>query len=117
MDFEPNEEYRENFRWPDGQILVPYFRVKHEGIEYSSLDMGLGEFSIRLLFRIFAQYRASPHLFVLLDEPDAYLPPITAGRLLARLLNVAKEEEWTLVIATHSEAMIYDRARQVFEPI
>lgn len=106
LDFEPNEDYRESFRWPGGQILVPHFKVKHGGVEYSSLDMGLGEFSVHLLFWIFELYRDTKDIYVLLDEPDAYLPPVTAERLASRVIHTANSRNWTLVIATHSEAII-----------
>lgn len=106
LEFEPNEDYRETFRWPGDQILVPHFKVKHGGIEYSSLEMGLGEFSIHLLFWVFELYRDATDLFVLLDEPDAYLPPVTAERLASRIIHIANSRNWTLVIATHSESII-----------
>jgi energy-coupling factor transporter ATP-binding protein EcfA2 len=80
--------------------------VKYRNVEYSSLDMGLGEFSVHLLFWVLAHYRDAKEIFVLLDEPDAYLPPLTAERLLARLLEVARPKQWNLVIATHSESLI-----------
>ncbi|WP_461163591.1 P-loop NTPase family protein [Arthrobacter sp. R4-81] len=106
LEFEPNEEYRDSFQWPGGQILVPHFKVKHRGIEYSSLDMGLGEFSVHLLFWVFEIYRDAEDLHVLLDEPDAFLPPVTAERLASRLIQTANSRSWTLTIATHSEAII-----------
>ncbi|MFE5837315.1 hypothetical protein [Arthrobacter sp. NPDC056493] len=106
LEFEPNEDYRESFLWPGGQILVPHFRVKHNGVEYSSLEMGLGEFSVHLLFWVFEIYRDTKDLSVLLDEPDAYLPPVTAERLVSRLIQAANMRNWTLTIATHSESII-----------
>lgn len=106
LDFEPSSDYRSSFNWPDAQVTVPHFRVKHRGIEYSSLEMGLGEFSVHLLFWIMAQYRDSPGLYFLLDEPDAYLPPVTAERLLVRLLEFARANDWNLLIATHSESIV-----------
>lgn len=106
LEFEPNEDYRGSFLWPGGQILVPHFRVKHKGVEYSSLDMGLGEFSVHLLFWVFEIYRDTKNLTVLLDEPDAYLPPVTAERLVSRLIQTANSRDWNLTIATHSESVI-----------
>ncbi|MDF2050238.1 hypothetical protein [Arthrobacter sp. Cr_A7] len=106
LDFEPTQDYLSSFSWPEDQVLVPHFRVKHKGIEYSSLDMGLGEYSVHLLFWIFAQYRDAADVYFLLDEPDAFLPPITAERLLVRLLEVARANHWNLLIATHSEAIV-----------
>lgn len=106
LEFEPNEDYRDSFIWPGGQILVPHFKAKYRGVEYSSLDMGLGEFSVHLLFWVFEVYRDTKDLCVLLDEPDAYLPPVTAERLVSHLIQAANSRKWTLTIATHSESII-----------
>lgn len=105
LDFEPSPDYVASFKWQEDQINVPHFRVMHKGIEYSSLEMGLGEFSVHLLFWIMSQHR-EPGLFLLLDEPDAFLPPVTAERLLHRLLKVIQTNDWRLVVATHSQSMI-----------
>ena len=45
-------------------------------------------------------------LVLLLDEPDAYLPPVGVQSLLARLLGVCLTRNWSVVISTHSEEMI-----------
>lgn len=94
------------FRWGGEQALTPYFKVKHRGVDYASTEMGLGEYSIHLLFWILEQYRDVENLTLLLDEPDAYLPPIGASALLLRLLKVCLERHWNLVIATHASEII-----------
>lgn len=43
---------------------------------------------------------------LLLDEPDAFLPPVGVQSLLARLLNICLTRNWSLVLNTHSEEMI-----------
>ena len=90
------------------QPLAPYFDVQYRGVEYSSIDMGLGEFSIHLLFWIIEQYRDVPDVTLILDEPDAYLPPVGGSALLFRLLKVCLDRGWRLVVATHSSAIIAD---------
>lgn len=91
---------------PDGTFLVPYFQVIHDGHPYSSLQMGLGEFSVHLLFWRLWLEREAKRRFLVLDEPDTYLPPRTRLRLLAYLLNFVLRREWYLLISSHSEAVL-----------
>lgn len=90
----------------DDEFRVPHFRVTADGYTYSSLEMGLGEFSIHVLFWILWQYREIPGLVVLLDEPDAYLPPRTKLRCFALILDFALKYEWQIVTSTHSQDLI-----------
>lgn len=98
----------ETFSWGSDQPTVPYFEASYRGVDYDSRSMGLGELSVHLLFWILQQYDQTESLVVLIDEPDAYLPPIAASVLLARLLKVikGKQRKWRLVIATHSADII-----------
>lgn len=109
LEVEPSDRaVAERFRWGGEQPLLPYFEVQHKGVPYSSREMGLGEFSVHLLFWILEQYREIEGLTLLLDEPDAYLPPIGASALLVRLLRICLERDWQLVVTTHSSEMIAD---------
>lgn len=96
----------------DGAILVPHFRAEYGGVSYSSLQMGLGEFSVNLLLWIMEQRRDRGGLTLILDEPDAFLPPSSALRLLARLQRIAVQSGWRLVVATHSESLISESVRR-----
>lgn len=110
LDIGPeDDEIAAKFRWggDDGDSpLTPYFTVEYAGIEYGALDMGLGEFSVHFLFWILEQFRHREQLTLLLDEPDAYLPPVGVARLLSRLLGVCQNRGWRMVISTHAEEMI-----------
>jgi len=106
LELEPTYEGFAGWPTADDQMLTPHFRVEHEGLSYSSLQMGLGEFSVHLLFWILWQLRDSPGKVILLDEPDAYLPPRTRMRFLALLLTMAEKYSWQLVLTTHSEELI-----------
>lgn len=92
--------------------LVPYFEATYKNVEYSSRDMGLGEFSAHFLFWILEQYKGRSGLTLLLDEPDAFLPPVGAASLLYRLLLICLERDWKLIVATHSSEMISVAARE-----
>lgn len=94
------------FRDGDGGILVPHFKALYGGIAYTSLEMGLGEFSTHLLMWLLEQHRESTGLTIILDEPDAFLPPSAALRMMHRLQKMAFDRDWRIVIASHSEALI-----------
>lgn len=106
LQFDPDPDYIQRFSWDGEEVIVPYFAVSHDGTDYSSLEMGLGELSVHLLFWIIDQYKTRENLLLLLDEPDAYLPARTARRLLHRLVEVSETRGWTIVMTTHSEAVI-----------
>jgi hypothetical protein len=107
LDLEPSDKrVAERFRWNGDQCLVPHFRLQYRGTSYSTIDMGLGEFSVHFLFWILELYRDEKNLTLVLDEPDAYLPPVGSLSLLARLLNICLERDWSLILTTHSEEMI-----------
>lgn len=114
LDLGPAEDpVAEVFKWRNDQPAVPYFRVTYRGHPYSSPDMGLGEFSVHFLLWILEQYADRGGLedrkkitTLLLDEPDAFLPPRGVRSLLACLQDVCLRRGWTLILSTHSEEMI-----------
>lgn len=107
LEVEPSDRaIAERFRWGGPESLLPYFEVTHRGLSYTSRDMGLGEFSVHFLFWILEQYRDVENLTLLLDEPDAYLPPIGASALLARLLKICLDRKWSVVLTTHASEII-----------
>lgn len=110
LEIAPNEsDVADQFRWAgdeDDEPLVPFFQVRYRSRTYTSKDMGLGEFSTHFLFWIIDQYREKKDLTLLLDEPDAYLPPVGVESLLSRLLGVCLGRRWRVIVATHSEEMI-----------
>jgi hypothetical protein len=107
LEVEPDDKkVAERFTWSGEQSLIPYFRATYRGHAYTSKDMGLGEFSVHFLFWILEQFREEKDLVLLLDEPDAYLPPVGVHSLLHRLLNLCLARNWSVVVSTHSEEMI-----------
>lgn len=102
----PDALVASRFKWGGEQSLVPYFVVEHRGLTYDALDMGLGEFCVHFLFWIIDQYRDSHSITLLLDEPDAYLPPVGVSTLMHHLADTCLKNEWKIVISTHSEEMI-----------
>lgn len=107
LELEPADEaVAQRFRWSGEQSLVPYFRATYRGNAYTSRDMGLGEFGVHFVLWILDQFRHEQNLTLLLDEPDAYLPPVGVSALLSRLLRVCSQRGWSMVVTTHSEELI-----------
>jgi energy-coupling factor transporter ATP-binding protein EcfA2 len=108
LDLGPvDKEVVERFQWGGDELLTPYFVVSYRGAVYDAKEMGLGEFSVHFLLWILEQYRDREDLLLLLDEPDAFLPPVGVEALLARLLGICqKRRGWRMVVSTHSEEMI-----------
>ena len=100
----------DRFKWGTDQTVIPYFEATYRSVAYDSLSMGLGELSTHLLFWILQQYEQTAELIILMDEPDAYLPPVAASALVARLLNLCKDRArgWRIVLTTHSADVIAD---------
>ena len=107
LEVEPDDpDVANRFRWTGDQSSIPYFRATYRGHNYTSKDMGLGEFSVHFLFWILELFREEKDIVLLLDEPDAYLPPVGVQSLLARLLHLCLKRNWSVVLSTHSEEMI-----------
>lgn len=107
LEIEPSDtNVATEFSWAGDQPVVPYFRVTHRGRQYPGTEMGHGEFCVHFLFWILEQYRDTSDLVILLDEPDAHLPPIGVRNFLMCIIDYCLRSEWRLIIATHSEEMI-----------
>jgi len=104
----------DRFKWGTDQTVIPYFEATYRNVDYGSLSMGLGELSTHLLFWILQQYEQTNELIILMDEPDAYLPPVAASALVSRLLNLCKDRArgWRIILTTHSADLIADALEQ-----
>lgn len=107
LEIEPTEagEISDLLHFED-HIRIPYFTASSCAVNYSSLSMGLGEFSTSLLFWLLEMNREQKGLVLLLDEPDSYLAPPSSKRLLNYLLDYCLKREWRLVMSTHSPAIV-----------
>ena len=58
LEVEPDDEViAKRFSWVGDQPVIPYFRASYRGHEYTSREMGLGEFSVHFLFWILDHFR------------------------------------------------------------
>lgn len=112
LELEPSDSrIADRFCWAGSQPVVPFFNASYAGQDFTSREMGLGEFSVHFLFWILELYRERDDLVLLLDEPDAYLPPLGSESLLVRLLRICRERGWSVVLSTHSEELVSQAAR------
>lgn len=84
-----------------GTSTFPYMVVEHDGHDYGSQDMGLGELGVHVLFWVLRNMQNSEQIIVLLDEPDAFLPDASSEMLAAYVLQWAQKQQAAVVFTTH----------------
>ncbi|MEU7880646.1 hypothetical protein [Microbispora bryophytorum] len=89
-----------------GDEVVPAFVVQHAGSRYDFRTMGLGELSAHLLLWILSYTRESDDGLLLLDEPEAFMPPPSRHVVLSHLLEATLKRKKPLVVASHSLELI-----------
>lgn len=89
---------------------MPYFRVKADGIDYDSAQMGLGELS---LFLIYWQMRAVERdTIVLIEEPETHVSPKSQQNLINVCANICLQKGLHLIITTHSPFVVWKLPRE-----
>lgn len=84
---------------------LPYFKVRAEGIEYDSAQMGLGELS---LFLIYWELRAVElNSIVLIEEPETHVSPRSQECLINVCAKICLQKGLNLIITTHSPFIIW----------
>lgn len=86
--------------------VVPYIRVEDERGVYSSFEMGEGELTAHLLVWLLWYLRDQEGQVLLLDEPDALLPPAAREQLLDHIANYAVTRAAAVVATSHSNELI-----------
>jgi hypothetical protein len=95
-----------------GEDVIPYFVVQYGGVRYSMLDMGSGELAAHVLLWTLWYLRDAHDAALLLDEPDAFLPPDSREILLDRIAELSLRQQQAVVVATHSAELIAPAAQQ-----
>jgi predicted ATPase len=86
--------------------VVPIFVVKYASTTYDFRGMGLGELAAHLLLWIISYGRSAENSILLLDEPEAFLPPPSRESLMAYVLSASLAGGYPVVVATHSIELI-----------
>lgn len=84
--------------------IVPFFTVREGGLSYSLSDMGTGELSA--IYLIWVLQYVKPRSFILIEEPEAMLPPASHTKIFDLICVKAMEQELAVAIATHSPDIV-----------
>jgi predicted ATPase len=80
--------------------LLPFFRVRVEGIDYDSVGMGLGELSLALIYWRLRALKSGTMVFI--EEPETHISPRAQENLMDVCMAKALKNASSLVITTHS---------------
>lgn len=84
--------------------VIPYFKVKSNGIEYGSESMGSGEISVH--FILWHLQRIKKNSLVLMEEPETFLAPKSQEALINGVAKIALERGLWVILTTHSPNII-----------
>ena len=87
--------------------IIPFFTVEVDGAQYDSRNMGLGELSLFYFCWLFTYMsKASNEKFLLVEEPESFLPPSTQEKLSNVFAMIASVQGIPLFVSTHSEHIL-----------
>lgn len=89
------------FEPPD---VVPYFRVRADGVDYGSEFMGLGEMALHLTF--WRLKNAPEGSVLIIEEPEAHISPRSQAALLDVMAWMSVERKLWVIITTHSPGIV-----------
>lgn len=95
---------------------MPFFNVTNRhGIKYDSKSMGLGEFSLFYFDWLIQRAISDGCKFIILEEPESYLPPSIQVRLINVVAFLASQHSIQPIVCTHSDSIIsrIDRNRVI----
>jgi predicted ATPase len=80
--------------------VFPYFKVRVGNVAYGSEDMGQGELCANYL--LWSLMRTKTRSILLVEEPEAHLPPRAQIALMNNLAQIALDKKLSVVLSTHS---------------
>lgn len=100
----------------EGDKSLPYFQITDtDGLTYESPEMSTGELSV--LYIAWVIRSSAPYSLILIDEPEAFLPPATHEAVFAMLARYAEAKRLGLIITTHSAVLTELAPSQTLYPI
>ena len=86
---------------------IPFFEVRTvDGVEYNSLNMGMGEFSLFYFDWIVQQLINSDQRLLLVEEPESFLPPNIQKKLMDVIAYIVSKSSVQVLIFSHSENIL-----------
>ncbi|MEZ2718013.1 ATP-dependent nuclease [Niallia circulans] len=84
----------------EDDVIVPYFQVSCNGLEYDSLKMGTGE---QFLFYIYWLFKSiSKSGIILIEEPEVFISVNSQINLMNFIANKMNEHKFSVILVTHS---------------
>lgn len=90
--------------------ILPFFEVERDGVHYDSRTMATGELSV--FYLAWALAFSEPWSIILIEEPEAFLPPLSHQAVFGLICQSSVENHHAFVISTHSAEI----ASQFSEP-
>lgn len=84
--------------------IIPFFEVAESSLQYDSLTMATGELSI--LYLAWALNRGDRGAIFLIEEPEAYLPPISHEHIVRLIAEAAYRRGLAIIFSTHSANIV-----------
>lgn len=84
----------------EGDTIIPYFRVTSAGCSYDSRSMATGELSS--FYLAWKARTAQPSSFLLVEEPEAFLPPSAHRQMFGLLATWVVKSKLGFIVTTHS---------------
>lgn len=87
----------------EGDQIIPLFEVVESGKAYDNRSMATGELSALSLAWEFRS--APPNSIVLVEEPEAFLPPVGHVGVIGLIASFALKQNLCVVLTTHSSVI------------
>jgi hypothetical protein len=84
----------------DSGEFAPFFQVTLPEISYDSRSMATGELSV--LYLAWVLRTSNPNSIILIEEPEAHLPPSSHAAVFALIADAALRGNLCVIITTHS---------------
>lgn len=97
-------EYCSIIEIEDDENIVPYFKVKSQGVEYDSIKMGLGEHILYYFYWFFNKISKSS--IVLLEEPETFIGIKSQQNFMNFIAKQCCQKGISTIISTHSPFII-----------
>ena len=94
----------------DDEEVRPYFRVTTNGIEYDSINMGVGEHFLFYLHWLVSKIENEKILII--EEPETFVSINSQIKLMNYLAKISCEKGISIVVSTHSPFIVQNIQRQ-----
>lgn len=84
----------------EDNVIIPYFQINCNGLEYDSLKMGTGEHFLFYIYWLFK--RISTSGIILIEEPEVFISVNSQINLMNFIADKMNEYKFSVILVTHS---------------